>query len=227
VREVRGAVAGVQAGQPLRCTSAARLDSSGGVVYNPQRVGQMQNGLLGEVTGFRVGKRYRAVALAVWPGLAQIWLGQEALGLLVGVCFASTLNLAIVSRWIWREVFAAGWSDFFLIVALAWWVASLAYTLWWIAICHPDRHRAEIDRLYREAQEAYLQGRWRDSRGRLERILAWDETDADALMQLATLYQRTDQPDLARHALQQCLQLREGEKWRWEIQQALARLGGK
>jgi tetratricopeptide (TPR) repeat protein len=197
------------------------------VVYNPQRVGRMGNGSLEEGTGFRMRKRYRAVALAVWPGLAQIWLGQEALGLLVGVCFASTLNLAIVSRWIWREVFAPGWSDFFLVVAGAWWLASLAYTLWWIAICHPDRHRLEIDRLYREAQEAYLQGRWRDSRRRLERILAWDETDADALLQLATLYQRTDQPDLARHALQQCLQLREGENWRWEIQQALARLGGK
>jgi len=187
----------------------------------------MGNQLTNQRTEFRIRKRYRTVALAIWPGLAQIWLGQEALGLLVGVCFAGSLNLAIVSRWIWKEVFAPGWSDFFLIVALAWWVAGLAYTVWWIAICHPDRHRAEIERLLREAQEAYLQGRWRASRRRLERILAWDETDADALMQLATVYQRTDQPDLARHTLQQCLQLREGEKWRWEIQQALARLGGK
>jgi tetratricopeptide (TPR) repeat protein len=187
----------------------------------------MENRSLGELKGFRMPRRYRAVALTIWPGLAQIWLGQEALGLLLGVCFASTLNLAIVSRWIWKEAFAPGWSDFFLILAVAWWLASVAYTLWWVGVCHPDRHRAEIDRLYREAQEAYLQGRWRDSKRRLERILAWDETDADALMQLATLYQRTDQPDLARQALQQCLQLKQGEKWRWEIQQALARLGSK
>ena len=94
-------------------------------------------------------------------------------------------------------------------------------------MCHPDRHRAEIDRLYREAHEAYLQGRWRDSKRRLEQILARDEADADALMQLATLYQRTAQPDLARKTLQQCLQSREGAKWSWEIQQALERLGGK
>ena len=147
--------------------------------------------------------------------------------MLLGACFALTLNLAIVSRWIWKEVFTAGLGDFFLILAVGWWVASLAYTVWWIAICHPDRHRSEIDRLFREAQEAYLQGRWRDSKRRLERILAWDETDAEALLQLATIYQRTDQPDLARHTLQQCLELREGEKWRWEIQQALAGLGGK
>jgi hypothetical protein len=172
-------------------------------------------------------KRYRIVGLTIWPGLAQIWSGQEALGLLLGVCFASTLNLAIVSKWIWREVFAAGWADFFVILAAGWWLASLLYTNWWVGVCHPDRHRAEIDRLFRDAHEAYLQGRWRDSRRRLEQILARDETDADALMQLAAVYERTDQADLARQTLQQCLHLKEGAKWRWEIDQALARLGGK
>jgi thioredoxin-like negative regulator of GroEL len=108
-----------------------------------------------------------------------------------------------------------------------WWIASVVYTVWWVGLCHPDRHRALIDQLYREAHEAYLQGRWRDSKRRLEQILARDETDADALLQLATIYQRTDQPELARQTLQQCLQSRDGVKWRWEIQQALARLGGK
>ena len=175
----------------------------------------------------RMPKRYRVVGLTIWPGLAQIWSGQEVLGLLLGVCFASTLNLAIVSRWIWKEVFAPGWMDFFVTLAALWWLASLVYTIWWVGVCHPDRHRVEIDRLFREAHEAYLQGRWRDSKRRLEQILARDETDADALMQLATLYGRTDQPDLARQTLQQCLQLKAGAKWRWEIGQALARLGGK
>jgi tetratricopeptide (TPR) repeat protein len=181
---------------------------------------------LGQANGFGMPARFRVVALAIWPGLAQIWSGQEVLGLLFGLCFAAALDLAIVTRWIWREVFAPGWTEFFLILAILWWAASLIYTFWWIGLCHPDRHRLEIDRLYREAHEAYLQGRWRDSKRRLEQILARDETDADALMQLATLYQRTDQPDLARKTLQQCLQSREGAKWRWEIEQALARLGG-
>ena len=57
-------------------------------------------------------RRFRIVALSVWPGLAQIWLGQEVLGLLLALLFASTLNLAIVSRWIWTEAFAPGWSEF-------------------------------------------------------------------------------------------------------------------
>ncbi len=52
-----------------------------------------------------------------------------------------------------------------------------------------------------------------------------DETDADALMQLGTLFVRTEQPALARRAFRQCLELEGGAKWRWEINQALARLG--
>ena len=117
-------------------------------------------------------RRFRIVALSFWPGLAQVWSGQEVLGLLLGLFFASALNVAIVSRWIWREAFPPGWPDFFATLALASWLASLGYTVWWVGLCHPDRHRGEIDRLFREAQEAYLQGRWKDAKRRLERILS-------------------------------------------------------
>src|SRR5271157_924188 len=132
--------------------------------------------------------------LTIWPGLAQVWTGQEVLG---------------------------------LILAILTWVASFAYTLWWVWLCHPQRFRQEIERLFRDAMEAYLQGRWNDSRKRIERILAIDETDADALLQLGTLHVRLHQPALARRAFRQCLELEGGAKWRWEIEQALKRLGGE
>jgi cytochrome c-type biogenesis protein CcmH/NrfG len=169
-------------------------------------------------------RRFRLVALSIWPGLAQIWSGQEVLGLLLALLFAATLNLAVVSRWIWNEAFATGWSDFLATLALGSWLASLGYTVWWVGLCHPDRHRQEIERLFREAHEAYLQGRWTESKRRIEQILARDETDADAFMQLGSVYVRIQQPSLARHAFLQCLQLKGGMKWRWEIQQALVRL---
>jgi len=168
---------------------------------------------------------YRIVALSIWPGLAQIWSGQEVLGLFLAVLFSSTLNLAIVARWIWIDAFPSGWSDFFGILSAVSWLASLIYTVWWVGFCHPDRHRQEIERLFREAHEAYLQGRWTDSRRQIEQILAMDDTDADALIQLGTLYIRTQQRGKARLAFRQCLELRGGAKWRWEIQQALRRLG--
>jgi hypothetical protein len=168
-----------------------------------------------------MSRRFRMVVLSVWPGLAQIWLGQEVLGLLLGLLFAWSLNLAVVSRWIWTEAFAPGWADFLAILAVVSWFASLGYTVWWVGLCHPERHRREIERLYREAHEAYLQGRFSDSKQRIERILAWDEGDADALLQLGSIYVRTRQPALARRTFQQCLELKGGAKWRWEIEQAL------
>lgn len=164
-------------------------------------------------------------ALSVWPGLPQVWSGQEVLGLILGVSFAALLNFALVARFIWTEAFAPGWPAFLAALAVCHWLGSLGYTLWWVGFHHPERHRAEIDRLFREATEYYLQGHWNEAKRRYDRILAMDETDADALMQLGTLYVRLDQPALARKTFRQCLELEGGAKWRWEIQQALGRLG--
>jgi hypothetical protein len=170
-------------------------------------------------------RQVRIVALSVWPGLAQIWSGQEVLGILLGMFFAAALDAAALGRWIWQDALPAGWTDFLAILAGVTWLASLGYTLWWVRFCHPERHRIEIDRLFREAHEAYLRGQWGESRRRIERILALDESDSDALMQLGAIYVRSDQPTLARRTFRQCLESKRGAKWRWEIGQALAQLG--
>lgn len=171
-------------------------------------------------------KRFWIVALSAWPGLAQIWSGQEALGLAVAGLFATLLNLSVASGLIWTEAFGPGWSGFFGALALCVWAGAFAYTLWWSWAKHPIGHRAEIDRLFREATEAYLRGHWQDARGRFERIVEMDEGDADALMQLGTLFVRSEQPALARRSFRRCLESEGGAKWRWEIQQVVNRLDG-
>ena len=128
-------------------------------------------------------KRLWIAGLSVWPGLAQIWAGQDVLGLILAVAFAATLNLALVARFIWTEALAPGWGPFLALMAVATWVASLGYTLWWVWLCHPEGHRAEIDRLYRDATESYLQGSFIEARRRFEEILAMDDNDADARYQ--------------------------------------------
>jgi tetratricopeptide (TPR) repeat protein len=169
-------------------------------------------------------RRTWIAVLSFWPGLPQIWAGQEVLGLLLAGLFGAGVNLAILTRWVWTELAAPGVPDFLAVLAGLLWAASLGYTLWWLWQCHPERHRPDIDRLYREAQEAYLQGRWSEARKRFEEVLTLDETDADALMQLGSLFVRTGQPALARRAFRQCLELEGGAKWQWEVRQALARL---
>ena len=170
-------------------------------------------------------RRLWIALLSAWPGLPQIWAGQEVLGLLLAALFAVTLNLAIVSRFLWTGLFPPAVSGFFAALAGVSWAAALGYTLWWIWRCHPQRFRVDIDRVYREALELYLQGKWNDARRGFEQVLAYDETDADALMHLGALYVRTGQPALARRTFRQCLELEGGAKWRWEVEQALGRLG--
>lgn len=170
-------------------------------------------------------RRLWIAALCFWPGLAQIWSGQEVLGIFLSLFFAASLNAFLVTRFLWTELFPPGWDGLFAALAVGCWISGFLYTIWWVWRCHPERYRHEIDRLFREATESYLQGRWNDSRRRLERILALDDTDADALMQLGTLYVKCGQSSAARRAFRQCLELELGSKWRWEIGQALKRLG--
>lgn len=170
-------------------------------------------------------KRFWIAALSVWPGLPQIWSGQEVLGLTLAASFAAVVDLALVARFIWTEAFAPGFAGFLAALAVCGWLTGLGYTLGWLWLRHPSGHRAEIDRLFREATDAYLQGQFHEARLRLERIVAMDDNDADALMQLGTLFVRTEQPGLARRTFRHCLDLEGGAKWRWEVQQALARLG--
>lgn len=170
-------------------------------------------------------KRLWIALLSFWPGLPQVWSGQEVLGLFLASLFAILLNLALVSRYVWTEMFSPTITQFVGFAAAITWVASLLYTLWWIWRCHPERHKVEIDKLYREALEAYLCGRWNDARRRWEKILAMDDTDADVFMQLGVLYVRTGQELSARRAFRQCLELDSVGKWHWEIEQILGRMG--
>ncbi len=171
-----------------------------------------------------MSKRWSVAALSVWPGLPQIWLGEEWLGLALATLFAGSLNLAIAARFIWTEALDPSWAQFVGALAVATWAFALAYTLWWVWRCHPEQHREKIDEHYRLALELYLQGRWDEARRRLEHAIALDETDADAWVQLGTLYARTERFDEARQAFRQCLAVDPSEKWKWEVEEALARI---
>jgi hypothetical protein len=49
-------------------------------------------------------------------------------------------------------------------------------------------------------------GRWAASKRRTNRILAWDEGDANVLVQLGGLSLGTHQPTLVRRTLQHCIE---------------------
>jgi tetratricopeptide (TPR) repeat protein len=161
--------------------------------------------------------RRRLPWLSLWPGLAQIWAGQEWLGLMLAIAFAANLNLALLTRALWNELAPPMATGFFSSAAALTWLAAMAYTLWWTCRLHPALHEAEAERLYREALVCYLQGRWHDARMLCEQALARNEADADTLLQLALTLARLGQPNDARRALRECAEHDAAGKWRWEI----------
>lgn len=171
-----------------------------------------------------MSRRWWFIALSVWPGLPQIWLGEEGIGLGLGLLFALIANLTIALRLIWTEAADPAWGHFLASALVATWCLGLAYTVWWLWRCHPERFKRTIDEQYRESIDLYLQGHWNESRRRLEGVLAMDESDADAWLQMGCLLIRIDRPDEARQALHRCRGVDERGKWRWEVQQLLERI---
>jgi tetratricopeptide (TPR) repeat protein len=169
-------------------------------------------------------QRFALATLSLWPGLAQIWTGQEVLGLILAAVFTASLDLALLGGLLWTDWLPPGAVPFLAATAALTWLATLGYTLWWLWRCHPERHRVEIERLFRESLDHYLHGRWNEARRCCEAILTRDEDDVEAVLQLAYIHARTGRPDLARHAFHQCLQTDPNGKWRWEVKRALARI---
>jgi tetratricopeptide (TPR) repeat protein len=170
-------------------------------------------------------RRYWIATLSVWPGLAQIWTGQELLGLMLGAGFAAVTSSAILARLLWTELAPPAGADFLSALAVTIWVCTLGYTVWWIWRCHPARYKTDIDAVLRSALDASLRREFSSARKQLERILALDETDVDAWMHLGTVHLHMGDLPAARLAFHRCLDLDPTGKWQWEIETLLKRLG--
>jgi hypothetical protein len=77
-------------------------------------------------------RRYLVALLSAWPGLAQIWTGQELLGVFLAAFFAVTLNLAILVQFVWTDLLAPGMASFLAALACVTWLSTLGYTFWWV-----------------------------------------------------------------------------------------------
>ena len=170
-----------------------------------------------------VDRRWLPV-LALWPGLAQIWCGQEWLGLILATVFTLNLNAALLTSLLWTEAAPSTTVSFFVVCCAATWLLAMGYSVWWGWRWHPDQHAAQIEKLYRDGFNHYIQEHWNESRRACEQLLTLNEADVDALHLLGMSLSRLGHGDLARRAFRECMQIPEGKKWGWEIERELQRL---
>jgi tetratricopeptide (TPR) repeat protein len=174
-----------------------------------------------------ISRRYRVIGLSVWPGLPQIWAGQVAYGLILGLFFTVVFNATMLTQWVYTDLLEVGTRQMLWLLSLTMYVAMAAWTVVWVWRFHPEKFEKEIERLYMLSGESYLQGRWTESRIQLEQVVALNPSDTEALMRLARLLERTGQTDQARRALDQCRDTSGASRWVWEIEQMAQRMSVK
>lgn len=160
----------------------------------------------------------------LWPGLPWLWLRGSLAGLVLALAFALTLDLALVSTWIWSELFGlpftiAVWTA----TALIWLLATVSAA----AAFPPSIPRIDptrVDPLLVEARDAYLARDWIRAETRIRELLAIAPTDGEAQLLLATLLRRVGRRVESRAALAKLSSSDVGDRWSVEIAAELARL---
>lgn len=165
-----------------------------------------------------------SIALCCWPGLPGLWYRGRWSSLMVAIGFSLLLNLAIISSFIWTEVFFdKGFPAFAWPVLLMFWAATA-----WLAFQNlPDvmsvktRTQQTVfehpDTLFIDARSEYLKGHWQQAEGLLLRSLLQTPRDIEARLMLATLYRHTRQFDNATAQLDTIGDFDESATWRPEL----------
>jgi len=156
-------------------------------------------------------------AMYLWPGLAQLWLGGSWSGLATAVCAAATLNLALLTTFVWVELVAQGVRNTLWLVAAAGWTVSALFS---IRGTYRQKAREQPDSAkdaFSEAMDYYLKGNWFQTERVLNHLLRQDPRDMEARLMLATLLRHTGRADEAAEHLNRLTKLEGAEKWQLEI----------
>jgi hypothetical protein len=158
--------------------------------------------------------RYLTLA---WPGLPWLWLRGSRAGLVLAMAFAVSLDVAVVTTFIWPDlvelpVTFAVWAG----VAVIWLASTVSGAAAFPSPLATPK-AADVDPLYVKARDAYLARDWVAAETRLRDLLAIAPTDGEAQLLLATLLRRVDRLAEAREALEKLSASDSGVRWRRAI----------
>ena len=153
----------------------------------------------------------------VWPGLPWAWLRGSRAGLVLALAFAISVDLAVVTTFIWTDLvelpfIVAAWTA----VAVVWLVSTVSAA----AAFPPPLVRpapARVDPLFIRARDAYLARDWIGAETRLRELLALSPTDGEAQLLLATLLRRVDRRAEAGRELDKLSASDTGIRWQAAI----------
>ena len=160
----------------------------------------------------------------VWPGLPWLWLRGSFAGLVLAFAFAVTLDIAVMTTFIWSDLVEVSFTlAVWTATAIVWLVSTVsALAAFPPAVAQPAP--GEIDPLFVRARSAYLARDWVVAETRLRDLLVLAPTDGEAQLLLGTLLRRTGRRMEARRALEKLSWSDSGARWSRAIAAELARL---
>jgi hypothetical protein len=160
----------------------------------------------------------------VWPGLPWLWLRGSRLGLVLALAFAVTVDVAVLTTFIWPELTGLGFSIGLWTATAAVWLVSTASAVSTFPPPIPRVRAEAADGLFTQARDAYLARDWLAAEAHLEALLALAPTDGEAQLLWATLLRRVGRTAEAREALAKLSRSDSGGRWRAAIDREIALL---
>jgi hypothetical protein len=153
----------------------------------------------------------------VWPGLPWLWLRGSRLGLVLALAFAVTVDVAVLTTFIWPELIGFGFAVGIWTATAAIWLISTASAVSSFPPPIPRVRAAAADGLFIQARDAYLARDWLAAETHLHALLAIAPTDGEAQLLWGTLLRRVGRTAEAREALAKLSRSDSGGRWRAAI----------
>lgn len=158
----------------------------------------------------------------LWPGLPWVWLRGSLGGIVLALAFAVTLDVAMITTWIWTDLVdlpfkIAAWAG-----TAAIWLLGTASALSAFPPPIPTGLDPAHDARFAQARDAYLARDWVGAEHRLRDLLRDAPTDGEAQLLLGTLLRRAGRLPEARAALEALARSDAGLPWRAAIARELS-----
>jgi len=160
----------------------------------------------------------------VWPGMPWLWLRGSRLGLVLALAFAVTVDVAVLTTFIWPELTGLGFSIGLWTATAAVWLVSTASAVSSFPPPIPRVRAEAADGLFVQARDAYLARDWLAAETKLRSLLVVRPTDGEAQLLLGTLLRRVGRLPEARTALEKLARSDAGAPWRSAISRELSRI---
>jgi uncharacterized protein HemY len=156
-------------------------------------------------------------AIFLWPGLPQIWLRREWIGLAKAVGAAVMLNAVLLGTFGWNELVSSGMRIVLWFAVAAFWTASAITGYVQTKRRSSRKQRTPAKDTFPQAHDLYLKGDYFQAECLLVEMLARNERDLDARLMLATLYRHNRRYEEAARQLDVLARYDGSEKWNLEI----------